>query len=177
MPEIGVRRVLASDGSRVRGIRLEALADPAASIAFLETLEAAQRKPEEYWQQRAVGAALSDAAAQFVAEDGREWVGTATVLIPVPGSVDYFGRTHRAGRALLVAVFVRESHRGRGVLEGLADAAGEWARGRGRRELALDVHDENGRAQRAYTRLGFADTGIRSTGPNGIEREMVRVLA
>ena len=176
MCEVEVRRVLASDASRVRGIRLEALNDPGASIAFFETLQAAQRKPGEYWQERAVGAALSDAAAQFVAEDGREWVGTVTVLVPAAGSVDYFGRTQREGRALLVAVFVRESHRGSGVLDRLVDAAEEWARGHGCRELALDVHDENRRAQRAYVRLGFADTGVRSAGPNGIEREMLRSL-
>ena len=43
-------------------------------------------------------------------------------------------------------------------------------------ELALDVHQDNARAQRAYARLGFTATGRVSDGPNGTELEMVRAL-
>ena len=53
----------------------------------------------------------ADSAAQFVAEAGRDWVGTVTVLIPEPGASDYFGRARVEGRALVVAVYVRPSHR------------------------------------------------------------------
>jgi len=171
-----VRRVLLSEGDRVRSIRLEALRDPAAGIAFIETLEQMAARPAEFWHERAAGAALSDSAAQFVAEVGRDWVGTVTVLVPEPGSVDYFGRARVDGRGLVVAVYVRPSHRGRGVLDSLMDAAAEWARGGGMTELALDVHEDNARAERAYLRAGFVPTGSTSEGPNGVEREMVRAL-
>lgn len=165
MPEsFDIRRVLASDGRRVRGIRLEALGDPAAGIAFHETRDAAQARSSGFWDERAVGAALSDDAAQFVAEQGRDWVATVTMLMS------------DAGRALLVAVYVRPSQRGQGLLEALVTAAGDWARERGVRELVLEVHDENLRAQRAYRRIGFTETGVRSDGPNGLEREMAQVL-
>lgn len=177
MPESGeIRRVHASDARRARSIRLEALDDPAADIAFLETREHAELHSDDFWQERTVGAALSDAAAQFIAEEGRDWVATVTVLLPEPGSVDYFGRVHLEGRALLVSVYVRPSRRGRGILEALIDAGADWASARGARELALDVHQDNARAQRAYTRLGFLATGSTSLGPNGVELEMLRAL-
>lgn len=173
---VSVRRVRMSEASRVRSIRLEALGDPAAGIAFLETRAEADARPESFWQERAAGAALSESTAQFVAEAGRDWVGTLTVLRPHPGSRDYFGRPARRGRALVVAVYVRPSHRGRGTLEALVDAAADWTRDAGGRELQLDVHADNARAQRAYTRLGFAPTGHTSVGPNGVELEMIRAL-
>lgn len=177
MPEgIAVRRVRVSDADRARSIRLEALSDPAAGIAFLESRAQAESRPDAYWQERAAGSALSGSAAQFVAEAGRDWVGTLTVLIPDAGREDYFGRVAVEGRALVVAVYVRPTHRGRGTLDALMDAAAEWARACGERELALDVHEDNIRAQRAYARLGFTVTGGTSTGPNGIELEMVRPL-
>lgn len=168
--------MLLSEGDRLRSIRLEALRDPVAGIAFLETLDEEAARPAEFWQERAAGAALSESAAQFIAEAGRDWVGTVTVLVYEPGSVDYFGRARVDDRALVVAVYVRPSHRGRGVLDSLMDAAADWARGRGMTELALDVHEDNIRAERAYLRAGFVPTGSTSQGPNGVEREMVRPL-
>lgn len=49
-------------------------------------------------------------------------------------------------------------------------------RGLGGNSLALDVHVENVRAQAAYRRAGFADTGLRFTGSIGAEMEMARPL-
>ena len=171
-----VRRVRLSDAGRVRSIRLEALADPVADIAYLDTRAHAEAQPDEYWQERTAGVALSGSAAQFIAEAGRDWVGTVTVLIPEVESEDYFGRVAVKGRALIVAVYVRPSHRGRGTLDALMDAAAEWATSSGQSEIALDVHEDNARAQRAYVRLGFTTTGVTSDGPNGAELEMVRAL-
>lgn len=171
MPEqITVRRVRMSEADRVRSIRLEALRDPAAAIAFLETIEQAEQRPLDFWQERAVGAALSDDAAQFIAESGRDWVGTVSVLIPRAQSEE------SPARAGVVAVYVRPSHRGSGILDSLLKSAAEWARGQGRDELVLDVHVENARAQRAYERLGFRASGETWKSSNGLEREMVRAL-
>ncbi|MDN3496945.1 GNAT family N-acetyltransferase [Planococcus sp. APC 4015] len=171
-PEI--RRVFATDAARVRAIRLEALSDPVAPIAFLGTFERASRQPMSFWDDRAMGGALGDTTAQFIAEVGRAWVGTVTVILPEVGSVDDFGRVHPAGHSLLVAVYVAPDHRGTGVLADLVDAAGEWARSRGCESMLLDVHEDNIRAQAAYRRLGFVETGARWPGPNGTELEMVR---
>ena len=177
MPEqVAVRRVRLSEGERVRSIRLEALRDPIAWLAFLETMAEAEVRPMGFWHDRAAAAALSDSAAQFIAEAGRDWVGTLTVLIAEPGALDYFGRPAIAGRAAVVAVYVRPSHRGHGILGELVEAAADWARAQGQTELALDVHTDNPRARTAYTRTGFVDTGETTEGPHGLEREMVRGL-
>lgn len=156
--------MFATDASRVKALRLEALGDPAARIAFLDTLQDAQAQPEQFWIDRTVAAALSHEAAQFVAEDGRVWVGSVTVL-------------RRDGdRALLVGVYVRPQHRGSSILNQLVEAAETWAQRQGCAELALDVHEDNLRAQAAYRKLGFVLTGESSQGPNGRELEMVRAL-
>lgn len=169
MPDqITVRRVRMSDADRVRSIRLEALRDPAAAIAFLETLEQAEQRPHDFWQERTIGAALSGDAAQFIAERGRDWVATVSVLIT--------DGDDSLTRAVVVAVYVRPSHRGSGILDVLLDSAADWARGQGRDELVLDVHVDNVRAQRAYERLGFRASGETWESANGTEREMVRAL-
>lgn len=173
---VHVRRVLATDGARLRLLRLEALQDPAAGIAFLESYETAAARPSDFWDERAVGAALSASAGQFVAEQGRSWVGTVTILIPEPGHPDYFGRLREPGTALAVAVFISQSHRGRGILDRLIAAGAEWARAQGCDRLLLDVHEDNARAQAAYTRLGFAPTGGAIVGQNGREVEMSKDL-
>ena len=168
MPDLGetleVRRVFATDASRVKALRLEALGDPVAHIAFLDTLEDAQAQPEQFWIDRTVAAALNHEAAQFVAETGRVWVASVTVL-------------HREGdRALLVGVYVRPQSRGGSILNQLVAAAETWAKRQGCSELALEVHEDNLRAQAAYRKLGFVFTGEASDGANGRELEMVRAL-
>ncbi|MHC2998730.1 GNAT family N-acetyltransferase [Microbacterium sp. HJ5] len=176
MSDAHVRRVLATDGERLRALRLEALTDPAAGIAFLETYDEAAARGRDFWDARAIGAALSGSSAQFIAEVGAAWVGTVTILVPEPGTPDYFGRVREEGTALAVAVYVSPGHRGRGILEELVAAGSEWARHQGCDRLLLDVHQENGRAQAAYRRLGFTPTGGTIDGQNGRELEMSRAL-
>lgn len=161
------------DVERVRSIRIEALGDPVAHIAFLGSRERALAQPLEFWQERTAAVALSDSAAQFVAESGRDWFGTVTVLIAEPTGSDDAAVVYRPS---LVAVYVRPSQRGRGILEAMVDAASAWAADAGATELSLEVHEDNVRAQRAYARLAFVPTGQTSQGPNGAECEMVRRL-
>lgn len=171
---VRVRRVLASEGERLRALRLEALQDPAAGIAYLESFESASAHPGSFWDERAASAALSASSAQFIAELGSTWVGSATILVPEPSLPDYFGRVREPGTALLVAVYVAPDHRGRGILGRLVEAGAEWARERGCGILFLDVHEDNARARAAYTGLGFAPTGGTIVGRNGRELEMSR---
>lgn len=169
MSEFAVRRVRISDVDQVRSIRLESLGDPVAGIAFRGSRERALAQPVEFWQERTAAVAFSESAAQFVAEAGRDWYGTVTVLIAEADASAPL-------RASLVAVYVRPSQRGRGILEAMVDAAAEWASVAGATELALEVHEHNVRAAWAYGRLRFAPTGRSVAGPNGIEHEMVRGL-
>ncbi|WP_424935765.1 MULTISPECIES: GNAT family N-acetyltransferase [Bacteria] len=164
-----VRRIRADEADRVRDLRLRALADPVAEIAFLDTLENATAQPEDFWQARARRAAAGDEAAQFVAvAEDDEWFGTATVLVT---------DERRALRtALVVGVYVAEGHRGEGTVDALLDACAAWATDRGFAELVLEVHVDNARASAAYERCGFVRTGEITELANGHEHVMTRPL-
>ena len=154
MTGVAARRIRADEWERVRELRIAAVSDPAAAIAFLSTLEQELAHDDRFWRTRAANAAAGDEVAQFVAEVDGEWVGTATVLVRPTGTTDHTGRTVYVARADVVGVFVREGHRGAGVIDALLDAAAEWTAALGFARLTLDVHADNARAQAAYRRSG-----------------------
>jgi GNAT superfamily N-acetyltransferase len=159
---LAVRRVHADEWERVRELRLAALGDPDAGIAFYGSLDRASVQPDDFWRRRAERTAAGDADAQFVAVVDDEWVGSATVLSrPAEGDVP--------AHADIVAVYVRPEHRGSGTIDALLAAAIAWARSIGHDRVQLTVHASNTRAQRAYRRAGFVPTGAAFTGPNGLE--------
>lgn len=171
-----VRRVRVDEWERVRDLRLDAVRDPAAAIAFLHSFEEESAHDDAFWQQRAAGASSGDAVAQFIAEAGGEWIGTLSVLRRAAGSTDHHGRAVASSRGDVVGVFIRQGNRGRGVIDALLNAAAEWAASLGDATLTLDVHADNARAQAAYRRAGFADTGVRFTASIGPEMEMAREI-
>jgi len=65
MPDAPVRRVTPGDWRRIRALRLEALRDPMAQVAFLETVERAEARPDEEWRGRTAAHAEGGASAQF----------------------------------------------------------------------------------------------------------------
>ncbi|MFD6875989.1 MULTISPECIES: GNAT family N-acetyltransferase [unclassified Streptomyces] len=150
MDQHSIRPVRAGEWRQVKELRIAALKDPAAAVAFLEAVEKAE------------GASHGRTARQFVAEgpDGT-WGGGVTVLVEDTGSVDLFGQAVEQGQGHLVGVFVREEWRGSGMAEGLLAAAVEWAWSL---EPALDrvrlfVHRDNARAAAFYRRFGFTPSG------------------
>jgi GNAT superfamily N-acetyltransferase len=158
-PSVTVRRVRADEGPSVRALRLEALADPVASIAFLETTEQALARPDSEWQERAVRNATAPDQAAFVAELDEQLVGSVTVFTRRAGEPDYFQRVPVVDTATLVGVYVSPPMRGRGVIDALIRAAVDWARGAGYPELTLDVHERNAVAIGSYRRAGFEAVG------------------
>ncbi len=172
-----VRRVEAHEWRLVRDLRLEALRDADAALAFLDTLDDALARDDEFWQQRTRAAASGDAAAQFVAIVDDVWVGAATGLAREPGSRDHLDRQVDAARVDIVGVYIAPDARSAGVIDLLLDAVAQWARDLGAPAIALDVHRDNLRAQAAYRRCGFTESGVRFTGPIGPELEMVRRLS
>lgn len=58
--------------------------------------------------------------------------------------------------AYIASTFVARTHRRRGVLRRLVDAAVVWARARGLTELRLHSTPENAQASAAWDQLGFA---------------------
>ncbi|MET7654213.1 GNAT family N-acetyltransferase [Streptomyces sp. NPDC005486] len=156
-----VRVVRAEEWASVRALRLLALEDPAAPLAFLETYETAAERPDSFWQERAAGAAEgAGGARQYIAEaeDG-QWAGTVTVLVEEAGSVDWAGFPVERRQGHVVGVFVRKEWRGSGMTQALLDAAVSWAWREGLERVRLIVHERNLRAQGAYRKAGFVPTG------------------
>ncbi|MFF8972543.1 GNAT family N-acetyltransferase [Streptomyces sp. NPDC014995] len=157
-----IRSVRADEWAAARELRLLALRDPVAHLAFLETYEEALAKPASYWQERTAKAAEgADGAQQVIAEgpDG-EWVGTLTVLVEEAGTKDWAGFPVERRQGHVVGVFVRPEFRGIGLTEVLFDAGLEWAWARGAERVRLIVHEDNGRAQTFYRRVGFVPSGV-----------------
>ncbi|MFJ8012484.1 GNAT family N-acetyltransferase [Streptomyces sp. NPDC096339] len=159
-----IRAVRGDEWEKVKELRLVALRDPAAAVAFLETEENALSQEDAFWQQRAAGAAEGRGARQFIAEagDGR-WVGSATVLIEAQGATDYFGEVVEQQQGHVVGVFVRPEQRGSGLVERLFDAALEWAWSLEEpvtERVRLFVHEDNARAEAFYRRYGFESSGV-----------------
>ncbi|GAA1533948.1 GNAT family N-acetyltransferase [Streptomyces albidochromogenes] len=158
-----IRPVRAGEWARVRELRLAALRDPLASIAFLETHEKAAAQPESFWAERTDRAAEGVGVRRFVAEaaDGR-WVGSVSALVERAGSDEVFGGAPTVDQVHLVGVFVRPEARGTGVAQELFRAALEWSWGLTEprvERVRLYVHERNGRAQALYGKAGFVRSG------------------
>ncbi|MET7290510.1 GNAT family N-acetyltransferase [Streptomyces sp. NPDC005573] len=157
-----VRAIRPDEWAAVRQLRLDALRDPVASIAFLDTYEAAVERPDSFYRERAVGSGEgSTTAQQFIAEapDGT-WAGTLTVLKEEAGAKDWSGRSVERHQAHVVGVFVRPEHRGKGLIEALFRSGVAWAWEQGAERVRLFVHVDNPRAQGAYRKAGFGPSGL-----------------
>lgn len=156
-----VRAIRADDWKKVKQLRLDALRDPIAHLAFLETYENAAARPDSFWQDRAVGSgAGSTTSLQFVAEapDGT-WAGSVTVLMEEAGTKDWAGYPIERRQGHMVGVFVRPAHRGNGLVDALFEAGVAWAWEQRAERVRLFVHEDNARAQAAYRKLGFGPSG------------------
>ncbi|MEW2290032.1 GNAT family N-acetyltransferase [Streptomyces sp. NPDC047841] len=157
-----VRAIRPDDWERVKELRLDALRDPVAHLAFLETYENAAAKPDSFWQDRAVTSGEgSTTARQFIAEtsDG-SWAGSVTVLVEEAGATDWAGYPVERRQGHVVGVFVRPEHRGNGLIEALFEAGLAWAWEQRAERVRLFVHEDNARAQTAYRKIGFAPSGL-----------------
>jgi GNAT superfamily N-acetyltransferase len=173
-----IRSVRAEEWPAAKELRLAALRDPVAHLAFLETYEEALAKPDSFWRERTAGGAEgAEGRQQIIAEgpDG-QWVGTLTVLIEEPGTTDWAGFPVERKQGHVVGVFVRPEERGSGLTEVLFDAGLEWAWGRGAERVRLIVHEDNGRAQRFYRKVGFVPSGVTVSLGDDEDREWEFVL-
>ncbi|MGW6685849.1 GNAT family N-acetyltransferase [Streptomyces sp. NPDC054961] len=163
MNEHEIRPVRADEWAKVKELRIAALHDPVAAVAFLETVEQGESRTDEFWQDRAAGAASGRAVRQFVAEapDGR-WNGTVTVLVEAAGTSDVFEGVVDRTQGHLVGVYVRPEERGTGLVEALFEAALQWAwslEEPALERVRLFVHEDNPRAAAFYRRFGFTASG------------------
>ncbi|WIM96158.1 GNAT family N-acetyltransferase [Actinoplanes oblitus] len=149
-----VRRVTPGDAGRMRALRLEMLAD--SPLAFLETLAQAAARPHEGYAQRLSMSAEGPELSQFIVD---------------PGDGPLLG--HAGGTAIpdeplvtvVFSVYLTPASRGGKLLAQLVEAVADWSTAAGRHELMLEVVAGNGRAVRAYEKLGFEDTGLRLPHP------------
>ncbi|SCK04826.1 N-acetyltransferase [Streptomyces sp. WMMB 322] len=164
-----IRAVLAEDWALLRELRLAALADPVASVAFNETYELSSLRGDDFWRRRAAQGTQGSLAETFVGEDEEEgrWVGSATVL-------------DEGESAHVVGVYVRPAHRGSGLAAQLFQAVEDWACERPRvKRMLLHVHEHNPRAEGFYRKIGYVRTGGFVSDPKAPvlkEFEMVREL-
>ncbi|MFE2053748.1 GNAT family N-acetyltransferase [Streptomyces sp. NPDC059459] len=174
-----IRSIRADEWPAVKELRLRALRDPLAHLAYLETYDDAAARPDSYWRERAALAADGAAEArQFVAEvPGGMWLGTLTVLVEDAGTTDWAGFPVERRQGHVVGVFVRPEWRGSGLSKALFDAGLEWAWANGLERMRLIVHPDNERAQGAYRKAGFAPSGrtvpLVGPGPGEVELEFV----
>lgn len=160
-----IRPVRSDEWQLVKDLRLAAVQDPVAPVAFLETYEQAAERSDDFWRERTAGGseAGDGGARQFIAEapDG-SWAGTVTVLIERPDGEVRFGEVAAVHQAHVVGVFVRPEARGRGLAEELFRAGTDWAWSLGEpliERVRLYVHEDNPRAAAFYRRIGFVPTG------------------
>jgi GNAT superfamily N-acetyltransferase len=141
------RRIRPDEASRLRGLRLRALAD--TPTAFGSTLAREEVFPVEVWQERAAHGAAGEDRVTYVAEDGDCWLGMVTGRVEDPAEAQFE----------LVGMYVEPAARGQGVGAALVEAVTAWARGRGAAELYLRVTSTNHAAIALYHRCGFRATG------------------
>ena len=162
-----IRRIRPDEGSRLRTLRLRALAD--APMAFGSTLARESTFTDAAWQERAQRGASGADGVTFVAELEGQWVGIATGLPRDPDAPD-------DPRAVLVGMFVSGEARGRGVGAALVDAVVGWARERNAEGLGLWVTATNATAIALYRRCGFQSRDERRPLPHTPTVEMVRMV-
>jgi aminoglycoside 6'-N-acetyltransferase I len=126
-----------------------------AAIAALRAALWPEGSLEEHREEtRAIlaGAPLSTMPlAIFVAEEARALVGF--VEVGLRSHADGCDPTRPVG--FVEGWYVAESHRGRGVGRALLQAAEDWSREHGCRELASDTWIDNEGSQAAHVALGF----------------------
>ena len=165
-----IRAIRADEWRQVRDLRLTALRDPAAPIAFLDTYETAAAEPDDFWRDRTARGAEGDSVRQFIGEDtDGVWQGTVTALVEHPATESPFGHPAELLQTHLVGVFVRPGGRGTGLAHRLFEAALEWSWSLPVERARLYVHEENARAQAMYRAAGFSRTGrcCPCPGPHG----------
>ena len=163
-----VRRVEAADWSRLRDLRLHALAsDPAV---FESSHDAESNMPDESWQTWAAAASAGPDQAVYLATASDRLVGIA----------GGFRRDEAPDTYHLISMWVDPGHRRSGVGTALIDAVAEWATQAGGTTVDLWVVDGADAARQVYEANGFEATGrskplIRD--PSLIEHHMARSLA
>jgi ribosomal protein S18 acetylase RimI-like enzyme len=140
--QLRLRAVAADEGTRLRALRLSALA--CDGEFFGSSYERELREPLSFWHRQAAASAEGSSERTFICESDDRWLGMALV------------RVHNADEAVLNAMWVAPTERGRGMASALCEACRDFASARKCRQLSLTVLRTNERAITAYESAGFA---------------------
>ncbi|WKX71186.1 GNAT family N-acetyltransferase [Streptomyces sp. XD-27] len=169
-----IRTVKADEWQQAKELRLAALADPIARIAFHETRLNASRYADDVWRDRAERSAAGTDTTTYIGEtEEGVWAGMVVVLVEPSGQGEPEGADRGLDTAHLVAVYVRPEHRGTGLARQLFDAAIRWSwdlEAPRIERVRLWVHEDNVRAEGFYRKLGFVRTGVSATAPKDPSR-------
>ena len=153
---IPIRPVTVADAEALRTLRIEALR--LHPISFTADLGETESRPPDAWREQIAGTGPAAGNAIFVADAGAGvgLVGMAGVYTPAQPKLAHVGTVW--------GVYVRKTHRGRGVGRKLIEACVDWARNKalvGLRLSAVEQEaDENGAARRCYESCGFVAYGV-----------------
>ncbi|MET8678424.1 GNAT family N-acetyltransferase [Streptomyces sp. NPDC004647] len=164
-----IRTVRIEDWAELKELRLVALNDPVARVAFVDTYENGAAQADDFWRGRATPVSDGGAATNVIAtDDDGVWVAMLALLdethvgehAGLPTGVPDMAEGSVPPQMHIVSVYVRPEHRGTGVAEQLFRTAIDWAWEQTKAErIRLWVHGDNPRAQAFYRRLGFTPTG------------------
>lgn len=115
---------------------------------------------KEYFQRFAGVGILADSACVFQATVGRQPVGFILgqiITAEPPFDPEPYG--------YIVALFVRQDLRGKGMGKALVRSVGEWFAGRGVRRMELHAYYQEKKAVAFWRRMGFAPLGLRLGSP------------
>ncbi|QFG69975.1 GNAT family N-acetyltransferase [Ornithinimicrobium pratense] len=174
-----IRPVRAEEWRESRDLQLRALQDEDAAVAFFETYDEALVKPEEEWRNWAKMAGSDAEGTPFIRDFVAvtlfgEWVATSTLLIRMAGDPELGGGTVETDRGEFIGVWIDPQHRGQGLFTRLVEAGMSWLADNAISRSALWVHEENGRARRAFEGVGFERTGLRVVESKGPEIQLGR---
>ena len=177
---VTIRPIAPTDAAAFRALRLEALRT--CPLAFTADVGETEAQPPEFWDKRAADSTGEGSQLIMLAVAGGQASGAPGAATGGPSAGaddgDKYGQmlvgmtgvyTQSAPKIAHIGhvwgVFVRDSHRGRGVGEALMRAAVAWARGKGLLVMKLGVAVGNDPAIRCYERCGFE---IYATDPSAI---------
>ncbi len=162
-----IRRLRQGEGVPLRELRLRALGD--APYAFATSLEAAEARSAEHWEDFALKSETAETQVTFVVVSNGMWLGMASAFVD----------SDEPRTAQMVQMWVEPESRGLGLGRELVDAVVDWARERGVTQLRASVTEGNIAAGSLYAAVGLLATGeqrpLRSN-PSLREIELARDL-
>lgn len=159
-----IRRIRADEGSQLRQLRLQAMAD--APDAFAESLSDEKLQPLAYWDDRARRGAEGYTSVIFFAEEEQHCCGMASGFI----------FDDLAGWARLAAMWVEPALRRHGIGRALMEAVAQWGAERGVQQLRLWIAETNTAAKALYIGAGFTATDQSQPLPSHpLQREVLMI--